>query len=154
MNQPQIIGRQQAVLFATIGLIMALLLVFVMAGTIPRFMLDIWHSVAIAVGALYFAAGMLGMAAGSLIDRFRQPAVISGIVGIGLAESTLLIAAVAGAGVGFIAHSREGGAFADYIGKPVFWVMLVGSLPALVLGIIYAYRVRKILEKKTEITAE
>ena len=73
------------------------------------------------------------------------------IIGVGLAWSCLLISVLAGSSIHFFTEMGNppdvAAAFKDYIFKPVFWVMLFGSVSALGLGLFYAARVRKSLSE-------
>lgn len=106
-------------------------------------------STVVAVVTLYAAALYFGSVAGSLIYRVGVGDPRVWVVGIGLAWSCLLLAVFAGSSVNFFGekHSESSvtDVFTDWVFKPVLWVMLVGWLPALGLGLLYAAGVKKAL---------
>lgn len=147
MDQAKVVGQQQSLIFATIGLLFALLLVILLLGGATAELVQASPISAITVlGGPYLSAAGLGRIVGVLISRFKGQKQKSALVGILLAESTLLIAALAGAGAEFTASHNDAGAFEDYILKPVGWIMPLGSIVATVLGIVYSRRVRTLLE--------
>jgi hypothetical protein len=145
----QRVSIRYSVICATLGLMMALLLVALILGTDAIGREIFRDSSVIAIVALYAAALILGLVAGGLISRIGVHDPRIWLMGIGLAWSCLLISVLAGSSVNFFSekHNAPSGAeaFTDWIIKPLFWIVLLGGLPALGLGLFYAARVRKAL---------
>jgi hypothetical protein len=153
-SQCEGIALQQSLVCATFGLSASLLLIaliFGLAGVRDVFdsSTKMLASMLVAVAALYVAAACLGMVAGDLICRVGLQDPRIWVIGVGLAWGCLLISVLAGSSIHFFAGMGNppdvAKAFGDYILKPVFWVMLFGTVPALGLGLLYASRVKKSL---------
>lgn len=133
-----------SLLFATIGLLSALLFLALLDGLsligyFPK-------SIMTAVVALYFAAAYFGSVAGSLIYESRGAGLGVWLTGIGLAWLCLGISVLAGSSVEFLSTNRSFEDFGDYIFQPLMWVLLVGIIPAFVLGLLYTATVKKYLK--------
>lgn len=144
------VGLQQSLIFATTGLIAAALLVILMLGVkiTLELLTNNYKSILIAVSALYISALILGIIAGGVICRYKAQDIKNRLVGIMLAESTLFISVLAGSCVEFFANRKYQQAFEAYLLKPLFWVMFLGCIPALILGIIYSRKVEKQIAKE------
>lgn len=135
-----------SLIFATLGLLCALLILALFDGInlAMRFPIPIFTGV---IG-LYSAAYCFGLVAGNLINQFEGQGLGVWCTGIGLAWICLLISALAGSAVEFLPSHRNWQDFGDYIFKPLFWVMLVGIIPALILGVGYTAAVKKFIRLK------
>ncbi|HEY9401440.1 MAG TPA: hypothetical protein VIQ24_02010 [Pyrinomonadaceae bacterium] len=143
---------KQSLLFATLGLLAAFLLLALMGvtqGILFNGKFEIQGAIFVGVVALYAAAYSLGMVASDIVCRIGIKDPIIWLLGVGLAWSCLLISILSGSMVNFLASMENppdiAKAFAGYIVAPVFWVMLFGGIPALGLGLLYAARVKKLL---------
>ena len=148
-SQCQRVSIMYSVVCATLGLMMALLLVTLILGADAIGREIFRDSSIIAIVALYTAALILGLVAGGLIYRVGVRGPRIWLIGIGLAWSCLLISVVAGSSMNFFSERHNApsvaDAFTDWIIKPLFWIVLLGGLPALGLGLFYAARVKKAL---------
>lgn len=151
----QRVSVKYSVICATFGLAAALLLVILVFGAAEaremsgRYVFQ--ESSVVAVTTLYAAALVLGLVAGGLIYRVgvRDPRIW--LIGVGLAWSCLFLSVFTGSSMNFLTERHDGpgaaDAFLDWVIKPVFWVGLLGVLPALALGLLYAARVKKALSE-------
>lgn len=131
---------------ATAALLAATLFRLVGVGLHEILALPVFQKpVIVAVVMLFAAAALLGAVAGNLIYRVGSEGYGVWLIGVALAWSCLFISALAGSSVNFFAEVHDGGAFIDYLVRPMLGVMLVGGIPALVLGLVYAVGVRKSL---------
>jgi hypothetical protein len=150
-SQCQRVSIRYSVICATLGLAMAFLLITLILGADAIGREIFQDSSVVAIVTLYAAALVLGLVAGDLIYRVgvRDPRVW--LIGVGVAWGCLLISVFAGSSMNFLTERHNepsvGDAFTDWIIKPVFWVMLLGVLPALGLGLLYAARVKKALSE-------
>ena len=154
-SQCQHVSIKYSVICATLGLAMALLLVILIFGVVGvremsgRYIFQ--ESSIVAVATLYAAALALGLVAGGLVYRIgvRDPRIW--LIGIGLAWSCLFLSVFVGSSMNFLTERYNdpsvADAFTDWIIKPVFWVVLLGGLPALGLGLIYAAGVKNALSE-------
>jgi fructose-specific phosphotransferase system IIC component len=140
-------------IFATFGLLAALLLAMLLFGFIGlgTFTSRFLASFIAAIVGLYAAALFFGKIASRLINENRNTNLKLGVIGVGVAWGCLLVSVLAGSSVEFFAEIKRSPslsqAFFDYIFKPLFWVMLFGIIPALFLGRLYATRLRKLLQE-------
>ena len=140
-------------IFATFGLLAALLLAMLLFGFIglgtllSRFLISFFA----AMIGLYAGAMIFGKIASRLISDIGNTNLRLGVIGVGVAWGCLLISVLAGSSVEFFAEINKSSnlsqAFFDYIFKPFFWVILFGIIPALILGSLYATRLRKIIQE-------
>jgi hypothetical protein len=149
----QRVSIKYSVICATLGLAMALLLVMLIFGVSGisemsgRYIFQ--DSSIVAIVTLYAAALILGLFAGGLIYRVGVHGPRIWLIGIGLAWSCLFLSVCIGSSMNFLSERYSelstANAFTDWIIKPVFWVILLGGLPALGLGLFYTARVKKAL---------
>ena len=155
-DQCKDVALKQSLVFATYGLLAALLLTVLLfgfdgvRGLFSKLQSSI--SIIVAIVALYAATAILGIIAGNLICRIgRRQDFMIWIIGIGLAWGALFVSVVAGSSVLFFSEMGNSPnmseAFEDYLAKPVFWVMLFGGIPALVLGLLYGAQVKKLMAR-------
>lgn len=143
-NHYRSVALKFSLVFATLGLFSALLILALFGAT--GVIVDISGSIITGVIALYIAAAGFGLVAGNLIYWLKGRGIGVWLTGIGLAWSCLVISALAGSSVEFLSSSRNWMDFGDYIIKPLIWVMLVGIIPAFILGVLYAATVKKFLK--------
>jgi hypothetical protein len=141
------IGRIQATKAASIGLGLAYLIMAGVDGNLgwlgrlPRW----WPNLLAAIVLMYLCAYVYGGWAGSAILERKQDA---GWIGTIYAVWTLLTVAFLASWVGFF---QEGLAkvgtnenpFAAYIAAPLFWVSVVGFLPAALVGLWFGNSVKR-----------
>lgn len=154
-SQCQRVSIKYSVICASLGLATAIFLVMLMVGVdgiTGAFGRGIFQDpLLLAIVTLYASALVLGLIAGGLIHRagVRGPKIW--LMGIGLAWSCLFLSVFLGSFIDFLREWHNalsvGYAFMSWVIKPVFWVILVGSLPALGLGLLYATRVKKALNE-------
>ena len=154
-SQCQRVSIKYSVICATLGMVMALLLVILMfgAGGVREMAggYIFQEPSIVAVTTLYAAALALGLVAGGLVCRIGVSDPRIWLIGIGLAWSCLFLSVCVGSSMNFFTerHNDPGvaDAFLDWIIKPVFWVVLLGGLPALALGLFYAAGVKRALSE-------
>lgn len=129
-----------SILFATIGLLAALLLIFALGAL--SIISDILPSIIAGIIALYAAAAFFGNIAGILIYKFRGR-IARYLIGIGLAWICLTMAALAGSSVEFSKTSGSSYDFESFIIKPLIWIACGGLIPSILLGLIFAATIKK-----------
>ena len=140
-------------IFATFGLLAALLLAMLLFGLVGlgTFTSRFLASFIAAIVGLYAGTIIFGKIASRLISGIRNTNLRFGVIGVGVAWGCLLVSVLAGSSVQFFAEINRSSslfqAFFDYIFKPFFWVMLFGIIPALIFGSLYAKRLRKLLQE-------
>lgn len=130
--------------FATGGLLMELLILFLMGFVQARqdFLPHFLTSVAgLYIGALLLATVVMEVVCAGQLSKNRLNS-----IGVAVAWLTLLIQVLFGVSLEFSRNSRESGAFSDYVFKPFFWVILFGAIPATILGLFYAKRLERLLK--------
>lgn len=142
-----------SVVFSTIGLIAAMLVGELMFGPegLEGVFLTSFNSLVAAMFGLYAASVVLGLLAGNLLCRVDEKDPRMRLIGIGLALGCLFTSVLAGAAVQFFAQTGKlgaGEAFAAYVFKPVFWVLLFGIIPASILGVLYIECVKRVKAKE------
>ena len=145
------IGRVQAAKAVTIGLCLAYLIMAGLDGNLgwlgrlPRW----WPNLLVAIAVMYLCAYVYGGWAGAAILKKKRDA---GWVGTVYGVLTLLTVAFLASWVGFF---QEGLAkvgtyenpFVDYLVKPLFWVSIVGFLPAALVGLWFGSSIRRNAEQ-------
>jgi hypothetical protein len=127
----------------TAGFINAIFWGILGGGIHEFFVVPGWRNpIIVAIIVLFVASIAFGYVAGSFVYRFGLQTNVTSIIGIALAWCCLFLSAVGGPSVNYFANTREMDAFHDYIVKPAAWVIVVGLLPALLLGLLYSYLVR------------
>jgi hypothetical protein len=146
------IGRKNSILCATLGVLVACLLLIPL-GAIgiavngdSTFKLILF----IGLGSLYLAASSLGKIAGRFLCKTSNlmPSVI---IGVGLALGCLAISVLTGSLslviVNMISRSPDSTHLVTYLVVPLFVVFVYGGVPAVLLGVLYGVLVRKQLAK-------
>lgn len=133
-----------ALFFATLGLV-AELSILLPLGAGSR--LDFLPHVALSAVGLYLASGLLGLAAANYLCP-RPDCHKTELVGVGVAWLSLLTQALFGSSLEFIREFGKSYAFESYLLGPVVSVVAVGTIPAILIGLAYAWRVRKILARQ------
>ncbi|WP_046242305.1 hypothetical protein [Hymenobacter terrenus] len=145
------LGRSQTLFIVTIGAALAYLLAAAVFGTgswltsllwLGSF--DYWPNVLVAAGALYLSSWVYGGWAGRAILVAHRNA---WGVGILVSEASLLTATVVASSTVFFREALPlqgtlADALVDYLGKPLWWVMGGGWLPAAMLGLWLGYRLK------------
>ncbi len=156
-SQYQRVSIKYSVICATSGLVMAFALAAMIFSLLGSSFGEILTNrlfrepIMVAVAALFAAASALGLFAGNLIYRVGAQSSRIWLIGVTLAWSCMLISVLAGGSINFL-NEMNGtfgavAAFQGYVFAPVVWVVLVGCLPATVLGLLYAASVRKALSE-------
>jgi len=122
----------------------------ILGGGIQEIMIAPWFRgpIVVAILVLFVASIALGYIAGGFIYRFGLQTNVTAIVGIALAWCCLFLSAVVGTSVNYFSEMGELDAFHDYIVKPATSVIVVGLLPALLLGLVYSAIVRSDLRNR------
>jgi len=141
---PQIakkIGIKKALKSATIGILIAFLLMMLLAGGSFQWMADwkYWINIIIGIGIFYGLAYLFGKNAGYEILIKKKDA---DKVGAKYGFLTLIITAFLVGWTGFVqegmeTHDTFWDSFENYIFKPFFWITLIGFLPAILVGILF-----------------
>ena len=141
------IGIKKALQSATIGLLIAFLFMTLLAG--GNFLwLKEWSyliNIIIGIGIFYGLAYLFGKKAGYEILIKKKD---SGSVGAKYGMIILIITAFLVGWVGFFQEGMEPydtfwDSFEDYIFKPFFWIMAIGIIPAIIVGIQFGKWIKK-----------
>lgn len=123
--------------FFGVGVILALGILFPMGW--PSTAKGVWYLLPNAIAALGLG-GACAFFLGQWTARASADEAVRALRGVVTAWLTLVVAALAGSFATVVQGESDGGLgqwIADYLFKPLFWVLLVGTLPALILGGIY-----------------
>lgn len=135
---------RKSIFCASIGLLTALIISLLLGMSVLRF--DIPIPLITGLIGLYICAYFYGKLAGKLIYRTGAEDYKIWLIGIILALSCVVTAALAGSSIYFFKElriSRLEQTFLDYVFKPLFWITFVGFIPALILGLVWARQVKK-----------
>ena len=141
------IGIKKAMQSATIGILIAFLIMTLLAGGSPQWMVEwnYWINIIIGIGIFYGLAYLFGKNAGNEILIKKKD---SDKVGAKYGLLTLIITAFLVGWTGFVQEGMEPydtfwNSFRDYIFKPFFWITLIGFLPACLVGILFGKWIKK-----------
>lgn len=141
----KIAGARRSILCATLGLAMALTLIFLTfnVGSEPLTMLApvISGTIGLYVGAYFY---------GRLAGKFAYRAGIGSykvwFIGVPLAWSCVMTMALAGSSFFFLKELDPSNVYEtlrSYVFLPVVWIAAWGWIPALILGLIWAKQMKK-----------
>jgi len=139
---------RETLVFASIGLSLELILVLLL-GFGSR--TDSLFPVGVSIVGLYLAAIILGNVFGNMIDRSQLRGSRALLGGIMVAWLSLVIQVLFGSSVGYFNNIHRSEAFLDYIVKPLFWVVFLGSIPAIAVGALYAVRIETVHSKAEKV---
>ncbi len=141
------IGIKKAMQSATIGILIAFLIMTLFAGGSLQWMVEwnYWINIIIGIGIFYGLAYLFGKNAGNEILIKKKD---SGKVGAKYGLLTLIITSFLVGWTGFVQEGMEPydtfwNSFRDYIFKPFFWITLIGFLPAFLVGILFGKWIKK-----------
>ena len=141
------IGMKKAMQSATIGILIAFLIMTLFAGGSLQWMVEwnYWINIIIGIGIFYGLAYLFGKNAGNEILIKKKD---SDKVGAKYGLLTLIITAFLVGWTGFVQEGMEPydtfwNSFRDYIFKPFFWITLIGFLPAFLVGILFGKWIKK-----------
>ena len=141
------IGIKKAMQSVTIGILIAFLIMTLLAGGSPQWMVEwnYWINIIIGIGIFYGLAYLFGKNAGNEILIKKKD---SGKVGAKYGLLTLIITSFLVGWTGFVQEGMEPydtfwNSFRDYIFKPFFWITLIGFLPAFLVGILFGKWIKK-----------
>jgi hypothetical protein len=141
----QLVGRNEALKFVTVGLIIAYLIMALLAGFSWFLLADYQLNLLIAIAAMYACGYFYGRLAGVAILIKGK-----GYLWIGFLYGflTLITATFISSWTGFFQQGiKEMGEvndpFGDYIFKPLFLVTIVGLIPVSLVGFWFGHRIRK-----------
>jgi|GEM_PF-6370420 len=117
--------------FALIGFAVQLLILFAMGFVSAR--PDFLPHVAVSLIGLFSAAASLGYLSYGYFSRTSNR-VRAILVGSLIGWVALWIQVLFGSSVEYFSHAHESGTFVDYVLKPTFWVIFLGSIPSWVIG--------------------
>jgi hypothetical protein len=142
------LGMKMSVLFATLGVSAPVIIMFAWylepsSDPIGRKRL-IPLGIIVTLAALYLVAAFMGRDIGKSMCRHRHSYGKAILAGIGLALSCLV---VVGATMTSFNAVIEPGASVFSVMVAIFLVVLIGALPAILLGILYGVLVRWLLIK-------
>ena len=135
---------RETLVFASIGLSMELLIVLLL-GFGSR--LDFMFPVGVSIFGLYLAAIVFGSLFGTILDRQHLNSGRLFICGTLVAWFCLIIQTLFGSSVEFFRNISHAHAFQDYVFKPFFWVVFLGTIPSLAVGALYTVRIKHRLSK-------
>jgi hypothetical protein len=150
------IGRGIAVLCAAVGVVTALVMVWVMG--VPKFVIPLNpppKEIIVGLIALFIAAAWLGNKAGIYLCGKGHDWASNVVVGIGVAFGSIAIAVLTGTFVGVVSEARQIFSSVDFnplnalLGFffPLGMVLFFGGVPAAFLGVVYGFLVRNRLRK-------
>ena len=141
------IGSRKALVVASIGVIIAFLIMTLFAGG-DFLWLGKWYyliNIVIGVAIFYAMAYYFGRSAGYeiLIKKKNAPT-----VGVKYGLFTLLVSAFLLGWTGFVQEGMEAqdtfwDSFEDYVYKPFFWITAIGIFPAIGVGIFFGRWIKK-----------
>lgn len=141
------IGSRKALVAATIGLIIAFLIITsFFEGNV--FWLGEWYyliNIGIGVAIFYAMAYYFGRSAGyEILIKKKNTAT----VGVKYGVFTLLVSAFLLGWTGFVQEGMElqdsfWDSFEDYVYKPFFWITAIGIFPAIGVGILFGRWIKK-----------
>lgn len=133
-------------LFATLGLATQLAIVLVI-GFGSRWEQYTDQLIAAVVGT-YLSAVAGGLIVGQFIYRNGTKGASLWLAGILTAWICLFVSTLAGSSVEYLRWISHHNAFGDYIFKPMFWFLFLGTIPAAIFGTAYAASIRYLLKER------
>ena len=141
------IGSKKALVAASIGVVIAFLIMTLLAGS-DFLWLGEWYyliNIAIGVAIFYAMAYFLGRSAGHEILIQKKHAAT---VGVKYGVFTLFLSAFLLGWTGFVQEGLEPqdtfwDSFEDYVFKPFFWISAMGIFPAIGVGILFGRWIKK-----------
>ncbi|WP_452231370.1 hypothetical protein [Lacinutrix sp. MEBiC02595] len=144
-------GTKLAYIRITINLIIAGILIITTFGKFSDLtdIISDWPlNLGVGITALYIAGYYVGKKMEFLIDHKKWNSILIGIIGL---LTILLVGIFFGSTVGFLQEGienieRENGlknALFDYYIKPLFWIILFGIIPTILVGGIMGYGIKK-----------
>ncbi len=136
--------------FATVGLVLEVL---ILAGVAALFgelngyweLVKTFHiSFLSSLVGLYSSASVVGLIAEHKIDGLSRGVYSILVFAVSSTLICLFVQSFAGASVEFFKNSQTSFAAYDYLFRPVFGVMLFGTIPAVLVGLGYAAGLRKL----------
>ncbi len=131
-------------LFATIGFVIQLVIVLA-TGFAAR--LDFVEHVATSVVGLLLSAAILGYLSHGYFSR-KSNRTRAIILGASIGWVALWAQVLFGSSVEYFRHLHENFAFGNYVVKPTFWVIFIGTIPSLVIGGIFGNTAWRKLHKE------
>ena len=125
-----------AVLFGIIGFLAQLAILLAIGfGSVWK---DFFDALITSKVGLLVSAFFLGYLFGPLLHPIKLSRFEAGLIGALIGWTSLFIQTLSGSSVGYFANRiSDLHAFGNYIVKPMFWVMLLGSIPAAALGVAF-----------------
>jgi hypothetical protein len=133
-----------SIICAMFGLLVAALISAIVWGILGAGLHEIilapWFRGPVLVGiiVLFVSTVFFGFVAGDLIYRFGLKAHATPVIGIALAWTCLIISVLCATSVNFVAEMGESDAFNDYILRPAGGIIVIGLIPAFLLGLVYS----------------
>ncbi|MFP2996840.1 hypothetical protein ABN763_13060 [Spongiivirga sp. MCCC 1A20706] len=141
------IGVKRALQYATVGILIAFFFMTLLAGGNLRWMTEwnYWINIVIGIGVFYGLAYWSGRNAGYEILIKKKD---DSKVGIKYGILTLIITAFLVGWTGFVQegiepYDRFWDSFEDYVFKPFFWIIVIGTIPAILVGIQFGKWIKK-----------
>ena len=146
------IGSRQALVAVGIGVLIAQIIIASMISAGEGFIRSffwffdekIWLNILSGVVIMFFCGHYYGQLAGKLIlIKNWNYALIGCLTNLAILLTTAFLASWIGFFQEGIANiSTDNNPFFDYIFKPVYWVMIFGSIPAMIVGIWLGKRIK------------
>lgn len=147
------IGSGLTLLFMVFGLIAASTIMTFMTwsgsiqkslSSLGKFIIDLWPNFLVAIILLTITSIYFGSKAGVTILERKKNSIW---IGIRTTFIVLLLSTFLASWVGFIQEGIDNigthdDPFVDYIFKPIYWVVFVGTIPSLILGILLGMTVK------------
>ena len=145
------IGRWIALVCAALGVVAAI--VMVRAIDIPKFIVPLnapTKEMIVGLIALFIAAAWLGNKAGKYLCDKSHDTAMNVLVGLGVAFGSISISVMTGTFVGIVSEVPRISGSVNFnplyvlLGSfiPLFFVLLFGAIPAILLGVLYGFLVR------------
>lgn len=152
------VGMKNGLLCATLSVLSAVLLM-TPRGTIEIVLkseASFQFGLFVGLSAMYVVAACGGKIAGRFICLKRNRIITHICVGVGLALGSLSVSVLAGSFVSFVVgklgHAQDSSDLFLVIVGPLFWVLIFGGGPAIVLGMLYGILVGRRLAKLSPAT--
>ena len=140
------IGLRTGVLCAGLGAVMAFLMLKALGLVNVTGLMSQGPGVMIGLVVLFWAAALLGRTAGGFLADRQNDDAMNAIVGIGVAFGSIMFASLSGSLMSVVFdlnRTYASGEIIFILFMPLLLILLWGGIPAICLGFLYGFLVRK-----------